>query len=257
MELNMIQWIIDNKEWLFSGIGVTLLLGAGYILKSIYHFKLGVLIDGYYIPSSLSYFRHQALDETDDSVTLDVRRIISVHATRKKKINIEYPLNTQGAIEAATSISDPNTMEVINPGQSTGKNSITINAKRGNQYIIASESVRKVWPFKESEKAQKDNIVIRKLQTERLTSNQHDFVGTRVIGKTNTQRIVVEFDKAYKPNSIEVIQIGKNGEILRDERSADFIKTEKNDGRVFVVELHNPEPESGIYVWWKWPNEQG
>lgn len=31
----MLQWIVDNKQWLFSGIGVTLVLGVFYVVRKL------------------------------------------------------------------------------------------------------------------------------------------------------------------------------------------------------------------------------
>jgi hypothetical protein len=35
----MIDWILDNKEWLFSGIGVTLLGGVAYLIRNLFKRK--------------------------------------------------------------------------------------------------------------------------------------------------------------------------------------------------------------------------
>lgn len=36
MNYNLVKWIIENKEWLFSGIGITVLLGIGTFLGKIF-----------------------------------------------------------------------------------------------------------------------------------------------------------------------------------------------------------------------------
>jgi hypothetical protein len=35
----MIDWILDNKEWLFSGIGITLLGGVVYLIRNLFKRK--------------------------------------------------------------------------------------------------------------------------------------------------------------------------------------------------------------------------
>ena len=35
----MLQWIADNKQWLFSGIGVTVILGVFYLVRRVYSRK--------------------------------------------------------------------------------------------------------------------------------------------------------------------------------------------------------------------------
>lgn len=250
----MMGWLSENKDQLFSGIGVTVLLVFWYLSKELYKLSWKYCRSGYYIPNSLSYFSHSDLE--DGTVIVKAKRIVSVHAVRNKTISIQYPINTAGKIKSTLSLSDPGTMQVVEPGQNTGKNSVSIMAKRNSQYIVASESERQVFPFKENTKPQKDNIVMHTLHTERLTKPQCDFVGARVIGKTQTQRIVVEFSKNFKPAFVKVIQINAKGEVIRDERSPDFISASHQEGTLFVYELHSPEEGSGIYLWWEWPEKQ-
>jgi hypothetical protein len=114
--------------------------------------------------------------------------------------------------------------------------------------FVASESEREVSPFEANKQPSNDNLIMYTLHKERLTKPQHDFVGARVIGKTVSQRIVVEFSKEYKPKVIHVIQIDASGKIIRDERSRDFVKASHEDSTLSVVELHSPEKDSGIYV---------
>ena len=244
-------WINENKDWLFSGAGITALVIIWHLSKELYKLSWKYRKAGYFIPNSLSYFRHGEL--IGELVELKAKRIVSVHAVANKNVSIDYPVNTIGNIESAMSVSDPDTMQIIDPGQNTGQNSLEIKAKQGNQYIVASESTRSVSPYKENKKPKKENIVISSLVEKRLTTSRHDFVGARVIGKTNTQRIIVEFSESYKPDFLNVIQISKDGEVLKDENSKEFVQATHKNGCLCIVELHSPEPDSGIYIWWEWP----
>jgi hypothetical protein len=40
----MFQWIIENKEWVFSGIGVTILIGLFIVFRNIFG-KLSLLLN--------------------------------------------------------------------------------------------------------------------------------------------------------------------------------------------------------------------
>lgn len=245
------QWIIENKDWLFSGIGVAALTIIWYLSKKLYQLSWKYHGDGYFVPASLSYFSHSGI--VNGKVKVKAKRIVSVHAVKDKEICIEYPINTIGRIDSTLSLSDPGTMQVLEPGQNTGRDTVKIKSKKGRQYIVASESTRTISPLDENKKPQEDNVIIYTLFKSRLTTRRHDFVGARVIGKTNTQRIVVEFSEDYKPDNVNVVQISKSGEIIRDERSEDFIMASHKKGYLFIVELSNPEEGSGIYVWWEWP----
>ena len=245
------DWIINNKEWLFSGAGITALGVIWFLGQKVYQLSWKYYRVGYFIPNSLSYFRHGNI--ADGKIEVSAKRIISVHAVKNKVVNIEYPINTIGSIETTLSLSDPGTMQVVEPGQNTGKNAIQITAKKGAQYIVASESTRTVSPLEVNKIPQRDNLVISSLVNTRLKTKKHDFVGSRVIGKTSTQRIVVEFSQEYVPEFVNVVQISKSGEIIRYEKSNDFIIAKHKNGYLFVIELSSPEEESGIYVWWEWP----
>ncbi len=248
---NITQWIGINKDWLFSGAGITALAIIWFLSKELYKLSWKYRRVGFFIPHSLSYFRHSELN--NNCVNLKAKRIVSIHAVANKSITIQYPVNTVGKLNSAISVSDPGTMQVLEPGQNSGMNSIKIKAQKGAQYIVASESDRTVSPFETNRKPQKENLVISTLIKTRVSSAAHDFVGSRVIGRTNTQRIVVEFSENYKPNHLNVVQISEDGSILRDEKSNDFIKANHKNGSLFVVELHSPEENSGLYVWWEWP----
>jgi hypothetical protein len=46
----MLQWIADNKQWLFSGIGVTLILGIFYLVRRLFNRKTNVLLQSTVAP---------------------------------------------------------------------------------------------------------------------------------------------------------------------------------------------------------------
>lgn len=245
------DWLIENKEWLFSGIGVFLL---GLLLGGIHQLSkngLTEFIDGYYVPNTLSYFRHSTLVGT--YVALTARRIMSIHALRTKKLLIKYPIFSTGTLENAVSLSDPGCMKLIKPNEVEGYNSLEIVAKRKEQYLIASESKRIVYPDKMCNAPSEFNKVIHSLIKHRITSPKHEFNGTRVVAKTRSLRIIVEFDPTFKPDYVHPIQIKEDGNIMRDEKSSDFVMAVRKDGTLFILDLHRPDVNSGVYLWWKWP----
>jgi hypothetical protein len=246
------NFIIDNKEWIFSGIGVFLLgLLIGWI-REIRKNGFKEYKDGFFIPNTLSFFRHGDLDEY--KVPLIARRIMSVKSLRNKKLLIKYPIFTTGTLDAAVSLSDPGRMKLIQPSEVESHNSIEIISRKNAQYLIVSESKRTSFPTKMCNPPSEFNKVIHSLVENRIKTEKHDFCGTRVIAHTRSLRIIVEFSSKFKPNFVHPIQIDENGNIIRDEKSTDFIMATQRDGTLFIVDLHEPEVNSGVYVWWEWPD---
>lgn len=244
---------MEHVKWVFSGIGVFVLgLIIGLIREA---FKNDATFAnyriGYIIPNTLSYFRHGVL--IDEEVRLVVRRILSIKMLRSTNINIRFPVYTTGTIDAAVSLSDPGRMNLIKHGEVEAFNSIDINGKRGCQYLVVTESGRTSFPDKRCNVPSQHNRVLISLIDKRIKMERHDFSGTRIVGSTQSVRLIVEFDDSYHPDILHPIQIGKDGAILRDEKSSDFVVAKQNNNTLFILDLHNPEPESGVYLWWEWP----
>ena len=248
---------VEHIQWVFSGVGV-LILGAIFerVREAI---KNGVTISdfkaGYVLPNTLSYFSHGR--PNGENVSLVARRIISVKMLRTKKIKIRFPVFSMGTIDGAISLSDPDRMNLVKKGETESFNRLEINGgKRGSQYLVVTESQRHIYPKWSRSRPSQYNIVLTSLFDERLKKgDRRDFAGTRIIGTTLSVRLIVEFDESYHPQILHPIQIDKDGSILRDERSSDFIIARRNNNTLFILDLYNPEPESGVYFWWDWPQD--
>lgn len=214
---------------------------------------------GYYCPSTLSYYRHGPL--CGEEVDLIVRRILTVRvADSNRDILVQYPVFTTGGMNASYSLSDPERMTVLDRGENSGYAKLNISkGKVGSQHLVASESNRTSYPWKKSNRPSAENVVINSLLEKRITSDDRDFSGTRIVAKTSHVRLIVEFDKEFCPSAVHPIQISQDGEILRDERSHDFVllkpEESKRKSQIFVLDLENPDPLSGVYLWWTWPEK--
>ena len=239
--------------------------GVTSILSAIIVFFLGVLVgwfrrfkeigiknyrDGFTIPNTHTYFRHGRLD--DNRVPLTVRKIMSIKCLKTKELSIGYPVFTTGKIDESVSLSDPGRMELTKPNEIEGRNSLNITGKRNTQYLIVVESKRTVFPNIMCNHP--DDKVLASLIKKRIKTENHDFCGTRIIARTSSLRIIVEFSNSFKPDFVHPIQINEHGEIIRDEKSTDFVTAVRKDGTLFILDLHQPELNSGVYVWWEWPN---
>ena len=248
------NWLLDNKEWVFSGIGVFLLALFAEILRRLGIAGIASHIEGYYVPATLSHFRHEA-PLANGKVTLTARRITSISALRSKVIRIQYPLHTRGSIKTAVSLSDPGRMRMIQPGNHEASNCLDIVARRGQHYLVVSESTRSVPVQDIGKEPSEHNVVLHNLFTSRLKQgDRRDYAGTRVFSKTDSVRLILEFPKGFGPDIVNPIQIGEHGSIIRDEKSKDFVMASHKDNTVFILDLRKPRRGSGVYLWWEWPS---
>jgi len=245
------DWIIENKEWIFSGIGIFILGFLFTLIKTYQDIAIKNIFNGYYFPISLSYFCYGS--PSNGKIPHISRRILSVCALRNKKISIKWPVYSAGSIESGVSLSDPGRMKMIKSSDHEGKYNLEIVAEKGCHYLVISETKINI-SLNESKTPSEHNKVLYTLFTKRNFTNKNSFSGTRIIGKTDTVRIIIEFSGSIKPIRVNPIQIDSSGKIIRDEKNKDFVIAEHLNETYFVMDLRKPKEGSGIYLWWEWQN---
>ena len=245
------KWIAENAEWIFSGSGVALFGFIGgcipYILRFFYKkFKKGDHI----VHSSNSYFTYVC--DGPEHLQLHSRRIVLIHSFSNKKLHVSYPINTEGKILKIFSITDPGIMKQIAPSSISGLNQIEIHAQKNHNYVIGSGSTRRLDPFAPMLEPNQ-NLNMLTLFKERLQDHNRGYVGSRVLNNTNLHSISIQFDPCFLPKRVKAIQISNQGEILRDERSCDFLLAADMGSGFASVSLLNPENDSTLFLWWEWP----
>ena len=175
-----------------------------------------------------------------------------MYATRNKRIEINYPVFATGKIEESHSLSDPERMRLVKGGEKEGIESIEILAEKNRNYLIVSESNRTTNINKINKPSTHDKV-LSTLYSKCLVGERQGWAGICIVARTKSARIIVEFSKDFKPDNVNPVQISKSGKIIRDEHSSDFVKVGQNDKTLFILDLAAPELESGIYLWWNWP----
>lgn len=243
------NWILENKEWLFSGAGIFLiglLLGN---LKEVFYFLNFNFKQGYIISNTLSYFRYSDTGNLD--YTIDSRRIMSIISLRNREINVDFPIYTSGIIDMSYSLSDPLRMEINRTGVNAGFYNLKIQGKFMKNFLVVSET-RRILNYQDQTRPNRDNIVLYRLFSERIPDNNYSFCGTRIVSKTGNAKIIVEFLGNKKPTRFGAIQISKTGKIIKDENSSKFSIVIKDGNQLAILETKNPIKDSGVYLWWQW-----
>ena len=243
------NWISENKEWLFSGVGVFLIgLLIGNLKKVLYFLRFN-LKQGYIISNTISYFRYS--DNGGLDYTIDSRRIMSITTLRNREVRVDFPIYTSGILDSSYSLSDPLRMEITRTGDNAGFYNLKIQGKFMKTFLVVSET-RRVLNYNSQTRPNRDNTVLYTLFSERIPDNNYSFCGTRIVSKTGNAKIIAEFIGDKKPSRFGAIQISKAGKILTDDNSSKFSKVIKDGNQLAILETRNPTKDSGVYLWWQW-----
>jgi hypothetical protein len=247
---NILSWLNENKEWLFSGVGMLVLTQVVPLVKEIVKIGPKEYRKGYYFTNILANFRYHK--PKGQVLKQDTRKIISMCATQNKLIEITYPVFATGKIVESHSVSDPGRMEMPEAGETSGIESIKIQAEKKRNYLIVSENKRSSRMDKINKPDARD-LRLSCLYSTRVVDVGKGWAGTVIIARTKSVRVIVEFSNDFKPETVNPVQISDLGKVIRDERHSDFVMASENDKTLFILDLANPQLESGVYLWWSWP----
>lgn len=204
-----------------------------------------------------NHFEYTWKDQAKNVVELQIRTLLSIKSLKDGDIHITTSLYSQGRIEPSFATSEPgrtnSNIVLEKDGDSNNyKGHIDINLFATEKYdpfmIVLGTKHTVQLGDEQKPPIRSEDPILWQLYSEIINSNHHAFVGTRITSPTDYVRFIIDFEPELVPTHLYAILIDS------DLKKIDPKPIVARMDSSVIYEFNSPKIESGLYVWWEWPN---
>ncbi|MCI5125269.1 MAG: hypothetical protein D3925_12540 [Candidatus Electrothrix sp. AR5] len=204
--------------------------------------------DKFDIPSMLVSYKYGEKDK-EGFFDYESLRVYTLRALSTEDFLFVIPKRSTNKVERDVSVSDITDTKTEGIGTySSISQKVYRNNYFGKHYINVSMSKWRVRPGIRS-KPNPEDIIQNTLYDKILLNEKHDYIGTRIVAKTERLRILINFNRReHVPKQVLMVQIYEDGTFKEKEPRVEIVEEKK----LVIVEVDKLDSHSGIYVHWIW-----